>query len=44
MYKPDLVLINLEWLICHKTKANPFFILTDRSDFHMIDNLSRDVC
>ena len=22
MYKPDLALINLQWLICHKTKQN----------------------
>ena len=23
MYKQDLVLNNLQWLICHKTKPNP---------------------
>ena len=23
MYKNDLVLNNLQWLICHKTKQNP---------------------
>ena len=22
MYKPDLALDNLQWLICHKTKPN----------------------
>ena len=27
MYKKDLALNNLQWLICHKTKPNPIYLI-----------------
>ena len=43
MYKEDLALNNLQWFICHKTKPNPTILFNQKSDFHMIDNLSIEV-
>ena len=46
MYKLDLALNDLQWSICHKTKPNQTdiknfcFILSKRSDFHIVNNLS----
>ena len=31
MHKEDLALINLQWLICHKTKPNKFGMTMDQS-------------
>ena len=27
MYKEDLALINLQWLICHKTQPNHIYLI-----------------
>ena len=39
MYKVDLALINLQWLICHKTKANHLLFIVSRSDYAFFTEL-----
>ena len=43
MYKKDLALNNLQWLICLKAQPNQKIFpntLSGRSDFRVIDNLA----
>ena len=39
MYKEDLALNNLQWLICHKTKPNPIDVIVSefeiQSHYHV---------
>ena len=37
MYKQDLALNNLQWLICHKTQPNPTF----EDDFILLSSKTR---
>ena len=44
MYKEDLVLNNLQWLICHKTKRNPIYLIYMYKEDLALNNLQWLIC
>ena len=44
MRKDDLVLNNLQWLICHKTKPNPTYLLYMYEEDLALNNVQSLIC
>ena len=44
MYKEDLALDNLQWLICHKTQPNPIYLIYMYKEDLALNNLQWLIC
>ena len=44
MYKEDLALYNLQWLICHITKPNPIYLIYMYKEDLALYNLQWLIC
>ena len=44
MYKEDLALNNLQWLICHKTQPNPIYLIHMYKEDLALNNLQWLIC